>query len=96
MRGTVTATVATTVKFGECADADGFSEVDVTCDGGWIFVEFLVARGVIEVSKTWKKCDMLVWIHTCTRVIPVGVIGSKLLVVTSLDNVNPCGNLKLA
>ena len=42
VRGTVTATVATTVKFGECADADGFSEVDVTCDGGWIFVEFLV------------------------------------------------------
>ena len=55
VRGTVTATVATTVKFGECADADGFSEVDVTCDGGWIFVEFLVARReVIEVSKTWN------------------------------------------
>ena len=44
VRGTVTATVATTVKFSECADADGFSEVDVTCDGGCIFCGIFGAR----------------------------------------------------
>jgi hypothetical protein len=31
----VTTTVLLTVELGQCADADVFSEVDVTSDGGW-------------------------------------------------------------
>lgn len=34
--------------------------------------------------------------RTCTDVIPIGIIGSKLLEGTSFNDIDPCRNLELS
>ena len=50
--------------------------------------------GKIRIYRLWhiRKRD----IRTCTDVVPVGVVGSKLLEGAGFDKVNPGGHLELA
>lgn len=71
------------MQFCEFSNADISTKVDVPCDCSY--------------NESWSNRNFeMCCVVTCTNVIPVGVIRSKLLESTGFDEVDPCWHLELA
>lgn len=106
--GADTAAVLGAVELGEGANTDVLAEVDVTGNGGWRWGQLPCSVVMLgkrsdasedsareRMSCPLDRIQQRGLLLTGTDVEPVGVVGSELLLGTSLDDVDPGGDLEL-